>query len=216
MTAQKRTFSRGGIRPAQAHEKNGLDRAKTGAQNDPMKIGYARVSREDQNPDYQRDALKTAGCSEMFEDRQSGADFTRAGLDAALAAVRPGGELVVWKLDRLGRSMLETVHIVLKLDRRDVGFRSLTESFDTKTPLGRGVLALLAAVAEDERERLRERTRAGLTAARRRGKRLGRPPAITPEKLEWAARLIAEGKEKAVAARMIGVDPATLRRALNS
>jgi DNA invertase Pin-like site-specific DNA recombinase len=147
-----------------------------------MKIGYARVSREDQNPDYQRDALKAEGCSELFEDRQSGADFTREGLDAALAAVRPGGELVVWKLDRLGRSMLETVHIVLELDRRGVGFRSLTESFDTKTPLGRGVLALLAAVAEDERERLRERTRAGLTAARRRGKKLGRPLLPSPPK----------------------------------
>ena len=101
----------------------------------------------------------------------SGAEFVRAGLDEALAALEPGGVLVVWKLDRLGRSMLDTVKIVLDLDRRGIGFRSLTESFDTKTAMGRGVLALLAAVAEDERDRLRERTRAGMKAAKRRGKR---------------------------------------------
>ena len=98
--------------------------------------------------------------------------------------------------------MLETVKIVLDLDRRGIGFRSLTESFDTKTALGRGVLALLAAVAEDERDRLRERTRAGMAAAKRRGRHVGRPSILTP-------------KGRAVTARMIGVDPATLRRALN-
>ncbi|MGH6837498.1 MAG: recombinase family protein [Methylocella sp.] len=181
-----------------------------------MQIGYARVSREDQNPQYQHDALSAAGCVRIFEDRISGAEFSRAGLDQALAALESGGVLVVWKLDRLGRSMLDTVRIVLDLDRRGVGFRSLTESFDTKTPMGRGVLALLAAVAEDERERLRERTRAGMEAARRRGKHVGRPSALTPEKLDLAARLLAEGKGRASIARMIGVGPATLRRALNA
>jgi DNA invertase Pin-like site-specific DNA recombinase len=177
-------------------------------------IGYARVSREDQNPQYQLDALQASGCVQIFEDRVSGAGFERAGLDQALAALEPGSVLVVWKLDRLGRSMLETVKIVLDLDRRGIGFRSLTESFDTKTALGRGVLALLAAVAEDERDRLRERTRAGMQAARRAGKHVGRPCTLTPEKLDMARRLIEEGKGRAVTARMIGVDPATLRRAL--
>lgn len=181
-----------------------------------MKIGYARVSREDQNPQYQHDALTAAGCVQVFEDRISGAEFSRSGLDQALAALAPGGELVVWKLDRLGRSMMDTVRIVLDLDKRSVGFLSLTEHFDTKTPMGRGVLALLAAVAEDERERLRERTRAGMKAAQRRGRRLGRPKALTPEKLDMALKLIHEGKGRAVAARMVGVDPSTLRRALNS
>jgi DNA invertase Pin-like site-specific DNA recombinase len=112
--------------------------------------------------------------------------------------------------------MLETVKIVLDLDRRGIGFRSLTESFDTKTALGRGVLALLAAVAEDERDRLRERTRAGMSAARRRGKHVGRPSVLTPEKLEMARRLLAENKGKGTVARMIGVDPSTLRRALKT
>ena len=179
-----------------------------------MNIGYARVSREDQNPQYQHDALTSAGCSRIFEDRISGADFSRAGLDQALALLEPGGVLMVWKLDRLGRSMRDTVNIVLDLDRRGVGFRSLTESFDTKTALGRGMLALLAAVAEDERDRLRERTKAGMQAARRRGKHVGRPTVMTPEKMDMAAHLLAEGKGKATVARMIGVGPATLRRAL--
>lgn len=179
-------------------------------------IGYVRVSREDQNPQYQIDALRAAGCERIFEDRISGATFERAGLDDALAALGPGGTLAVWKLDRLGRSMLDTVKIVLDLDRRGVGFRSLTESFDTTTALGRGVLALLAAVAEDERDRLRQRTRAGMQAARRAGRHVGRPRTLTPEKLDLARRLIEEGKGKAVAARMIGVDPATLRRAMQS
>lgn len=178
-------------------------------------IGYARVSREDQNPQYQHDALMAAGCSVVFEDRVSGADFVRAGLDQALAALEPGGVLVVWKLDRLGRSMMDTVRTVLDLDRRGVGFRSLTENFDTKTAMGRGVLALLAAVAEDERDRLSERTKAGIAAARRRGRIPGRPPVLTPEKRDMAARLLAEGKGRGVIARMLGVSPATLRRALN-
>jgi DNA invertase Pin-like site-specific DNA recombinase len=104
-------------------------------------IGYARVSREDQNPQYQLDALQAAGCARIFQDRMSGAEFSRAGLDQALDALEPGSVL-----DRLGRSMLETVKIVLDLDRRGIGFRSLTESFVTKTALGWGVLALLAAV----------------------------------------------------------------------
>ena len=180
-----------------------------------MKIGYARVSREDQNPQLQLDALSVAGCSEIHEDRISGATFVRAGLDRALAALQPGGELVVWKLDRLGRSMLDTVRIVLDLDRQGIGFRSLTESFDTKTPLGRGVLALLAAVAEDERERLRERTRAGMQAVARRGKHVGRPSSMTSDRLDLAGRLLAEGKGRAEVAALVGVSKSTLWRHLN-
>ncbi|MGU3538425.1 recombinase family protein [Methylobacterium sp. A54F] len=181
-----------------------------------MLIGYARVSREDQNPQYQLDALRAAGCVQVFEDRISGATFTRAGLDAALSALAPGGTLVVWKLDRLGRSMLDTVRVVLDLDRKGIGFRSLTESFDTKSALGRGVLALLAAVAEDERDRLRERTTAGMKAAERRGRHVGRPATMTPEKLDLAVKLIGEGRGRAETARMVGVGAATLRRHLNA
>ena len=186
------------------------------AHNSAMKrIGYARVSREDQNPQYQHDALTAAGCSAVYEDRVSGAEFARKGLDQAMAALDAGDVLVVWKLDRLGRSMLDTVRIVLDLDKRGVGFLSLTEHFDTKSAMGRGVLALLAAVAEDERDRLRERTRAGMKAAKRRGRHVGRPATLTPEKLDLAIRLIGEGKGRAAAARSVGVDPATLRRHLN-
>lgn len=188
-----------------------------------MKIGYARVSRDDQNPQYQHDALTAAGCIQVYEDRVSGADFARIGLDQALSALEPGGTLVVWKLDRLGRSMLDTVRIVLDLDKRGVGFLSLTESFDTKSAMGRGVLALLAAVAEDERDRLRERTRAGLQAARRRGKRLGRPSKLDADRLDLAAKLLAEKdahgrhvRGRAEVARSLGVGLATLRRALNA
>jgi DNA invertase Pin-like site-specific DNA recombinase len=191
--AQKGTLLRGKIDPRKPLKPKGLDRAKGYAHNSGV-IGYARVSREDQNPQYQLDALQAAGCLQVFEDRISGAEFVRAGLDQALAALEPGSVLVVWKLDRLGRSMLDTVKIVLDLDRRGIGFRSLTESFDTKTALGRGVLALLAAVAEDERDRLRERTRAGMQAAQRAGKHVGRPSTLTPEKLDLARRLIEEGK----------------------
>lgn len=180
-----------------------------------MLIGYARVSSEDQNPEYQLDALTAAGCAQLFQDRATGSTYDRAGLDQALAALTPGSTLVVWKLDRVGRSMLETVRIIVDLDRRGIEFRSLTESFDTKTPLGRGVLGLFAAVAEDELHRLKARTREGMKAAKRRGKHVGRPPKLTPERIDLAHRLLADGKGKAETARMIGVDSATLRRTLN-
>jgi DNA invertase Pin-like site-specific DNA recombinase len=110
----------------------GLDRAKGYAHNSSMRIGYARVSRDDQNPQYQHDALSTAGCARIFEDRNSGAEFSRAWLDQALAVLESGGVLVVWKLDRLGRSMLDTVNIVLDLDKRGVGFLSLTERLKSR------------------------------------------------------------------------------------
>jgi DNA invertase Pin-like site-specific DNA recombinase len=180
-----------------------------------MKIGYARVSREDQNTGLQRDALKTAGCAKIFEDRITGATFTRKGLARALRTLGPGDELVVWKLDRLGRSMLETITVVLNLDRRGITFRSLTESFDTKTAIGRGVLAFIAAVAEDERERIRERTAAGMAAAKRRGAILGRPRKLSAEQIAMARKLLKDESEtRAQVAARLGVDPGTLRRAL--
>ncbi len=180
-----------------------------------MRIGYVRVSREEQNPALQRDALQRAGCEKIFEDRMSGARFDRAGLRRALKALAPGSELVVWKLDRLGRSMLETISIVLDLDRRGVGFRSLTESFDTRTAIGRGVLAFIAAVAEDERERIRERTIAGMEAAKRRGAPIGRPPKLTAAQIAQARGMIAAGELTCMAAAArLNVHHGTLRRAL--
>lgn len=179
------------------------------------RIGYARVSTEDQNLALQLDALEAAGCARIFHDRITGATFKRSGLDSALGALQPGGELVVWKLDRFGRSMLETVTMVLDLDRRGIGFRSLTESFDIKTAIGRGVLAFLAAIAEDERDRIKLRTRAGMAAAKARGAVLGRPPKLTGDQIEYAHReIIAGAATPRELAEAFSVSPLTLERAL--
>ena len=144
--------------------------------------------------------------------------LNRPGLTAAIAACAPGDVLTVWKLDRLGRSMAELVGIVDDLWRRGVGLKVLTgegAAIDTTRPEGRFILGVFATFAEFERELIRERTREGMKAARRRGKRLGRQPLLGPEKLDMARRLIAENKGRGVVARMLGVDPSTLRRGLN-
>ena len=183
-----------------------------------MNIGYARVSSEDQTLDLQHDALAAAGCTVIHDDRLSGVAANRPGLVAALAACTEGSVLHVWKLDRLGRSMIELLGVVDGLRRRNVGLKVLTgegAAIDTTRPEGRLILGVFAAFAEFERELIRERTRAGLQATRRRGKRLGRPVALDSDKLELAQRLINEGKGKAIVARMVGVDPATLRRHLS-
>lgn len=182
-----------------------------------MKIGYARISTEDQTLALQLDALRAHGCEAIHEDRASGAAAHRPGLTAALDACVSGDVLTVWKLDRLGRSMGELFAIVDDLKRRKVGLKVLTgegATIDTTRPEGRLIFGVFAAFSEFERELIRERTKAGIQAAKRRGKRLGRPVALTPEKIEMAERLIAEGKGKATAARMVGVDPSTLRRHL--
>ena len=183
------------------------------------KVGYARVSTDDQTLALQLDALQAAGCEIIHEDRLSGAAAHRPGLNAALAACQSSDVLHVWKLDRLGRSMAELVGIVESLRARGIGLKVLTgegAAIDTTRPEGRLIFGVFAAFAEFERELIRERTKAGMRAARRRGKRVGRPRTLTPEKLDLAHRLLAEGKGRAVTARMIGVDPATLRRALNA
>ena len=180
------------------------------------KIGYARISTDDQTLALQLDALRAAGCEVIHEDRLSGAAAHRPGLIAALAACQSGDVLHVWKLDRLGRSMSELISIIDDLKRRGVGLKVLTgegAAIDTTRPEGRLIFGVFAAFSEFERELIRERTKAGMRAARWRGKRVGRPRTLTPEKLDMAHRLLAEGKGRAVTARMIGVDPSTLRRA---
>lgn len=182
------------------------------------RIGYARVSTEDQTLALQYDALRAAGCDAVHEDRLSGVAANRPGLSAALGACGSGDVLLVWKLDRLGRSMAELVGIVDDLKARDVGLKVLTgegAAIDTTRPEGRLIFGVFAAFSEFERELIRERTKAGMKAARRRGKRIGRPPSLTPEKLDLAQQLLTEGKSRATTARMIGVSSATLRRALN-
>lgn len=141
-----------------------------------MKIGYARVSTDDQSTAMQLDALRAAGCERIFEDTASGAKASRPGLDEALAFVGKGDELVVWKLDRVGRSLQHLVQLMGQLRERGIGFRSITENIETQTPGGRLVMHMFAALAEFERDLITERTRSGLASARARGRTGGRKP----------------------------------------
>src|SRR5437588_2698376 len=147
-----------------------------------MLIGYARVSTQDQTLDLQQDALEKIGCSKIFTDTASGAKAERQGLDEALAYVREGDTLVVWKLDRLGRSLQHLIETITKLNNRKIGFKSITENIDTTTSGGKLVFHIFGALAEFERDIIRERTNAGLAAARARGRRGGRPKAKTLDK----------------------------------
>jgi DNA invertase Pin-like site-specific DNA recombinase len=156
-------------------------------------IGYARVSTPEQRLDLQRDALTKAGCERVFEDIASGAQAERRGLTAALAFVRPGDTLAVWKLDRLGRSLPHLIEAVTALREREIGFRSLQESLDTTTSGGKLVFHVFAALAEFERDLIRERTRAGLAAARARGRKGGRPRVMDARKVAMAVALYQQG-----------------------
>src|ERR1700760_4150041 len=149
-------------------------------------IGYARVSTADQDPALQQDALAAAGCKKVFEDRASGARADRAGLQSALDYVREGDVLVVWKLDRLGRSLPHLIQTVTSLADRGVGFRSITEAIDTTTSGGRLVFHLFGALGQFERDLIQERTRAGLAAAASRGRKGGRKTGVNADKLERA------------------------------
>lgn len=182
-----------------------------------MDIGYARVSTEEQNLDLQRQALEAAGCKNIYEDHGiSGAAVERPGLADALAAAQCGDVLVVWKLDRLGRSLPHLVEVINGLRDAGIGFRSLQEQIDTTSAGGRFYFHMLAALAEFEREMISERTRAGMASAKRRGKHVGRPPKLSEHQITHARELIRTGEEtRAGAAALLGVDVATLRRALN-
>lgn len=148
-----------------------------------MLIGYARVSTHDQNLDLQRAALESAGCERIYDDNLSGTRRDRPGLERALETLREGDTLVVWKLDRLGRSVKDLVELVGELERRNVHFRSLTDAIDTSTPAGRFFFHVMASLAQMERELLIERTRAGLVGAKAQGRVGGRKPKMTHSKL---------------------------------
>ena len=154
-----------------------------------MLVGYARVSTREQDLSLQIDALKQAGCGRIFRDKASGAKSERPGLSAALSYVREGDTLLVWRLDRLGRSLRHLIENVTALEERSIGFRSLQESIDTTTSGGRLVFHVFGALAEFERSLIRERTRAGLESARARGRKGGRPRALDPKKTQLAFRL---------------------------
>jgi len=181
-----------------------------------MKIGYARVSTDDQNLDLQQQALSAAGCLEIFTDQVSGTASRRPGLDEALAHCAAGDVLVVWRLDRLGRSLSHLIDVIQQLGRREVGFVSLSESIDTTTAGGRLVFHLMGAIAEFERALIVERTRAGVDAAKKRGKHMGRPAAMTKAQVRHARALIEGGESPGSVAASIGVSRSTLYRALKA
>ncbi|MBG6056417.1 DNA invertase Pin-like site-specific DNA recombinase [Salinibacterium sp. CAN_S4] len=177
-----------------------------------MLIGYARVSTSDQNLDLQHDALKAAGCEKTFTDVISGAKASRPGLDKALEQLRDGDTLVVWKLDRLGRSVKNLIAFTEQLHEAGVGFRSLTDQIDTTTPAGRFFFHVMASLAQMERELTMERTRAGLEAARKNGRPPGRKRIMTDRKIAAARQLFAQGTSAADVAHNIGVSIPTLYR----
>ena len=155
-----------------------------------MKIGYARISTADQSLDLQTDALKAAGCEKFFEDVASGAKDERRGLAAAIEFARAGDVLTVWKLDRLGRSLKHLIETVNQLHAKGVGFASVQENIDTTTPGGKLIFHVFGALAEFERELIRERTNAGLKAARARGRTGGRKEKLSPKQVEQARAMV--------------------------
>jgi DNA invertase Pin-like site-specific DNA recombinase len=184
-----------------------------------MLIGYIRVSKRDgsQGLDLQRDALTAAGVDarRIYEDLASGCHDDRPGLTTCLKALQPGNTLVVWKLDRLGRSMAHLIDTVRRLEAKGVGFRSLTEGVDTTTPGGTLVFHIFGALAQFERDLIRERTSAGLKAAEARGRKGGRRPVVTPDKLARAKLHLAAGLTVREAAARLKVGKTALYKALN-
>lgn len=177
-------------------------------------FGYARVSTVEQSLDLQMSALSAAGCTDVLTDEgYSGADFTRPGLTRLLRKLRRGDTIVVWRLDRLGRSLFELLKLIRNLNERGVEFRSLSESLDTSTPGGRLLPHVLASMAEFERSLISERTRAGMAAARARGSQIGRRPAMTDAQRQDARQALADGSASVEAiARQYGIHPRTLLR----
>ena len=183
-----------------------------------MLIGYARVSTDDQTLDLQRDALQRAGCGRVFEETASGAKADRPVLAEVLDYMRKGDTLVVWRLDRLGRPLKHLIAVVGELQAKGIGFKSVTEQIDTTTPGGKLVFHVFGALAEFERDLVRERTHAGLAAARARGRTGGRPKKLAdPKKLALAQRLYADGQtDVATICRTLGISRATLYRAIKA
>ncbi|WP_397380705.1 recombinase family protein [Pseudomonas sp.] len=179
-------------------------------------IGYARVSTAEQDTALQADALSKAGCERIFEDVVSGAKADRPGLGAALTYLRDGDVLAVWRLDRLGRSLPHLIETIGTLEARGIGFRSLMENIDTTTAGGRLIFHVFGALGQFERDLIRDRTKAGLTAAAARGRKGGRKPVITTDKLQQARTHIANGLNVREAATRLKVSKTSLYAALQS
>lgn len=177
-------------------------------------VGYARVSTLEQDPSLQVNALTAAGCDKIFVEHASGARTDRPELKRALDYMRAGDVLVVWKLDRLGRSTQHLVNTVAGLREQEMGFKSLTEGMDTTTPSGQLLFTIMAALAQFERDLIRERTLAGLAAARARGKTVVRKSSITAARMKQVNRMLSEGTTISEVAKVLGVSRATIYRAL--
>jgi DNA invertase Pin-like site-specific DNA recombinase len=177
-----------------------------------MKIAYARVSTKDQNLNIQTTALKKADCEKIFSDKTSGMKKERPGLTDALAHLRPGDTFVVWKLDRLGRSVKNLISFVEDLEKDGINFISITDAIDTTSPSGRFFFHMMASLAQMERELIAERTKAGLKASRTRGRIGGRPKKMTETKLEAAKQLLSSGTLPKDVAKNLGISVATLYR----
>jgi DNA invertase Pin-like site-specific DNA recombinase len=181
---------------------------------EPRLVGYARVSTDEQSTRLQLDALRAAGCAVIHEDSASGVSRSRPGLTKALTDVAAGDTLVVWRLDRLGRSLRDLLDISEMLRERAVALRSLTDHIDTATAAGRMLYAVLGAVAQFERDVLRERTVAGMKAAKSRGEHIGRPPALTAAQIREAKKMLDRGESPNHIARILRVGRSTLYRAI--
>jgi len=180
-----------------------------------MKIGYARVSTDEQNLDLQIDALKAAGCEKIFTDEgKSGITKDREGLEQALLAIGKDNILVVWKLDRLGRSLGFLCELIERMKDQEAGFQSLTDGIDTTTTGGKLVFHIMGALAEFERDLIRERTKAGMKAAKKRGRHVGRPKALSPGQVQHMKKLLDAGKTQAEVAELLGVSANTIGREL--
>lgn len=181
-----------------------------------FEIGYARVSTGEQTLDLQLDALNAAGCGKVYQETASGAKAERPVLEEVLGYVRPGDTLVVWRLDRLGRSPQHLMAVVAQLAERGIGFKSLTEQIDTTTPGGKLICHVFGALAEFERDLIRDRTQAGLAAARARGRSGGRPKKLTEGKQRELARTLYHGGQTDIATICwtLGISRATLNRAI--
>ncbi|MGF7213051.1 DNA invertase Pin-like site-specific DNA recombinase [Skermanella aerolata] len=179
-----------------------------------MLVGYGRVSTQDQNSELQEDALRAAGCDRLFIEKVSSGKKDRPQLAAVLDYVREGDTLVVWRLDRLARSLHQLIETVEDLEKRGIALKSITEAIDTGTPGGRLVFHIFGSIAEFERAIIRERTKAGLVAAKARGRSGGRPAKLVGERAEHARNLLGSGSSVSAVARSMGVSRAAVHRAM--
>jgi len=181
-----------------------------------MIIGYARVSTSEQDTSLQLDALHSAGCERIYQESKSGKTKDRPELTRCIDALREGDTLIVWRLDRLGRSLKDLVEIIAALEERNIGFKSLNEAIDTTNAGGKLIFHIFAALAEFERSLIQERTKAGLAAARARGRKGGRPKKLTSDQIRKAKAMLSDPEmTKTEVAKHFGVSRVTLNTALS-